>query len=112
MILCNNGKIWGSDGQDFIDSFGSAQVSWEHVNHERLVQMLKKRAPVNDTLQLKGRAVVEDFNYRRVLIGKAKVRATALELKRELRRAGITARSRRRLAFTRPRCAAGRRVGS
>ncbi len=73
VILCNNGKIWGSDGQEFIDSFGSAQVSWEHVNHERLVQMLKKRAPVNDTLQLKGRAVVEDFNYRRVLIGKVPV---------------------------------------
>jgi hypothetical protein len=73
VILCNNGKVWGPDGQQLIDNFASAQVSWEHVNHERLVQLLKKRAPVNDTLQLKGRAVVEDFNYRRVLIGKVPV---------------------------------------
>jgi hypothetical protein len=73
VILCNNGKKWGPDGQEFIDNFASTQVSWEHVNHERLVQLLKKRAPVNDTLQFRGRAVVEDFNYRRVLIGKVPV---------------------------------------
>lgn len=72
-VLCNNGKKWGADGKELIDNFASTQVSWEHVNHERLVQLLKKRAPVNDTLQLKGRAVVEDFNYRRVLIGKVPV---------------------------------------
>lgn len=73
VVLCNNGIKWDANGQRIIDGFKSAQVVWEYVNHERLVQLLKKRAPVNDTLQLKGRAVVEDFNYRRVLIGKVQV---------------------------------------
>jgi hypothetical protein len=73
VILCNNGRKWGADGDELINNLGAAQVSWEHVNHERLVQMLKKRAPVSDVLQLIGRAVVEDFNYRRVLIGKVQV---------------------------------------
>lgn len=75
VVLCNNGQRWGQDGQEAIDNAGfpPEQVSWEHVNHDRLVQLLQRRKPVNETLQLTGSAIAEDFNFRRVLIGKLPV---------------------------------------
>lgn len=74
VILCNNGQKWGKDGDELIQNSGlGSQVTWEHLNHERLVQMLQRRKSVTDELQLEGSGVVEQFNYRRVLIGKIPV---------------------------------------
>lgn len=75
VVLCNNGQRWQSDGDELIRNSGlGAQVTWEHLNHERLVQMLQRRKSVDDELQLAGKGVVEEFNFRRVLIGKVPVR--------------------------------------
>lgn len=74
-LLCNNGAIWKHpESQALIEgaNFGS-QVSFEYVNHDTLVRIFQSTAPVKDTLQFSGKAIVEDLNYSRVLVGKVGV---------------------------------------
>lgn len=75
LLLCNNGQIWNSQAQQWIDSSGlsHAQVHWQHYNHDDIVAVLQRTKAVNDSLQLNGSAIIEDFNYRRVLVGKVPV---------------------------------------
>lgn len=74
IILCNNGKPWNAIGQQLIDQAGfGQQVEWEHVNHEVLVRLLQSAKPVQDSLLLTGEAVIENFDYRRALLGKMPV---------------------------------------
>ena len=72
VVLCNNGEKWNDQGQLWIDQSGlpEKQVQWVHFNHNSIVDILRKTKPVDDTLRLVGKAVFEDFNYCRVLIGK------------------------------------------
>lgn len=73
-IACNNGLIWNTAGQDTIERAGfGSQVAWEHVNHDRLVMILQAPKSVSDTLQLTGKAIVEDFNFVRVLVARISV---------------------------------------
>ncbi len=73
-LACNNGLGWNVAAQAAIDraNFGD-QVTWEHINHERLVKLLQTAKPVKDTLQLSGRAIVEDMDFSRVLVGRIAV---------------------------------------
>jgi hypothetical protein len=74
VIACNNGKIWESDGSQTISLAAfNHQVTWEHVNHDNLVKILQSTKPVNDRLQLTGKALVEDMNFSRVLVGRISV---------------------------------------
>jgi len=78
-ILCNNGLEWNDASQKIIDQAGlpPRQVSWEYVNHESLVGLLMAVKPANEILRLSGKAIVEDFDYCRVLVGKVPVREIA-----------------------------------
>jgi hypothetical protein len=74
VLLCNNGAKWNDNAQKQIDNTGFGdQVSWEYHNHDDLVMLLRPQKKINTTLKLQGRAIVEDFNFRRVLIGKIPV---------------------------------------
>jgi hypothetical protein len=73
-IACNNGLKWNNEAQAAIDRSGFGdQVTWEHVNHDVLVGILRQIKPVNETLRLVGKAIVEDMNYSRVCIGRIPV---------------------------------------
>lgn len=74
-VLCNNGLRWKEpEAQRVIDRERFPdRVRFEHVNHDTLVQILQSTQPVKDTLQFAGRAVVEDFNFSRVFVGKVAV---------------------------------------
>jgi len=73
-LACNNRWGWNAAAQEAIDraSFGD-QVTWEHVNHERLIKILQTTKPIKDTLQLSGKAIVEDMDFSRVLVGRISV---------------------------------------
>ena len=75
VVLCNNGAKWTTDAQQRIDQTGfpADQVSWAHFNHDAIVGVLQRRKAVDDSIRLHGKAVIEEFNYRRVLIGKIPV---------------------------------------
>jgi len=76
VVLCNNGLTWHQTAQQLIEQtgFSTQQVIWEHVNHDRLFEIIHAPRKVNDNLQMVGKAVVEGFDYRRVFIGKMAVR--------------------------------------
>lgn len=75
VLLCNNGKKWEPNGDAEIAASGlpEKRVVFLHVNHDRLVGLLQKRKSIDAQLQLAGKAFVEDFDYRRVLIAKLPV---------------------------------------
>lgn len=79
MVLCNNGESWNAAAQLLIEAAGfpEEQVYWLHLNHEQMVRVMQKTKSVDDAIQLSGKAVIEDFNYRRVLVGKVPVREIA-----------------------------------
>ena len=83
IIACNNGLKWNLSAQEAIDraEFGD-QVTWEYVNHERLVKILQASKPVKDTLQLSGKAIVEDMEFSRVLLGRISVTEIATLIER------------------------------
>lgn len=82
-VACNNGQKWNDAAQELIDlaKLGN-QVSWEHVNHDKLVQILSATKPVNDRLQLVGKALVEDMNFSRVLVGRIEIEEIAALIER------------------------------
>ncbi len=74
IFLCNNGKRWVATAHEKIEqSQLGEQVSWHHCNHDTIVRLMQAKRPVDTSLQLVGKAIVEDFNFRRVLIGKLHV---------------------------------------
>jgi hypothetical protein len=74
VYACNNGKKWEQNAQNSIDraALGN-QVSWHYVNHDWLVDAERRAEPVSDSLHMVGEAIVEEFNFRRVLLGKIPV---------------------------------------
>lgn len=82
-LACNNGLKWNASAQEAIERTGFGdQVTWEHVNHERLVKILQASKPVKDTLQLSGKAIVEDMEFSRVLVGRISVTEIATLIER------------------------------
>lgn len=85
LIACNNGQRWNESAQQEINraqaSFGN-QVLFEYVNHNDLVTILQATKSVNDKLQLSGKAMIEDFNFSRILIGRVAVHEIADLMKR------------------------------
>jgi hypothetical protein len=59
-LACNNGLKWNSSTQEAIDRTGFGdQVTWEYVNHDVLIGILQRIKPVNETLRLTGKAIIE-----------------------------------------------------
>ncbi len=82
-LACNNGLQWNPSAQEAIERTGFGdQVTWEHINHEGLVKILQASKPVKDTLQLKGKAIVEDMEFSRVLVGRIAVTEIAALIER------------------------------
>lgn len=73
VILCNNGKKWEANAQQLIGNTGWSQVKWEHINHHALLKAQQATQPVKEALSLTGSALLENFEFRRVLIGKMKL---------------------------------------
>ena len=75
-IAANNGIKWTPQTQQRIDNavrdFGN-QVEWRHVGSGEILDLLQMQTPVSDRLQLVGLATVEEFQFRRVLIGRCSV---------------------------------------
>lgn len=79
-LLCNNGVSWKRpEAQAIIDreDFPRDRVVFEHVNHDSLIQIIQAPKPIKDTILFSGKAIVEDFDFSRVFIGKVSVREIA-----------------------------------
>ncbi len=54
-------------------NFPKSQVSFSHYNHVDISNQLQSTRKINDSIKLSGKAVIEDFDFKRVLIGKVSV---------------------------------------
>ena len=57
--------------------FTADQVQWLHINHDEIIAVLQRKKSVDDSIQLHGKAIIEDFNFRRVLISKVPITEVA-----------------------------------
>lgn len=75
VFLCNNGKPWEANGEAEINSSGlkSKRVSFSHVNHDILVELYQKKKAIDARLKLSGKSIVDEFDFRRVLVGRLPV---------------------------------------
>ena len=75
-IGANNGATWNTITEariaDTVKLFGD-QVEWRHIGPESLLSLLQAQRPIDTTIQLSGAAIVEPFDFRRVLIGRISV---------------------------------------
>lgn len=83
-ILMNNGKEWQAEGNQHIKNanFPSNQVSFSHYNHEDIAKQLQSTKPIHDSFALSGKAVIESFDFKRVLVGKVSVSEIGKLMKR------------------------------
>ena len=76
VVLCNNGARWTSAAdhrvQEAKEEYGS-QLEFIHFNHNAVVDSLRRGDRVDTSISLTGKAIVEDMNYLRVLVGRASV---------------------------------------
>lgn len=73
-IACSNGIKWNDSAEQEIArvAFGN-QVTFEYFNHDRFLLILQSSKPVSDTMQFSGKAIIEDFNFSRVFVGRIAV---------------------------------------
>lgn len=74
-ILTNNGEKWKEEGDQHISNakFPQDQVTFNHFNHEDIAKQLQTTKKINDSLNLTGKAIIENFAFKRVLVGKISV---------------------------------------
>ena len=73
-VFVNNGLKWKEDGQNHIDNFSSERVEFEHFNHVNIINSVKNpKISTPITIKFSGKSFVENFNYKRVLVGKLNV---------------------------------------
>ncbi|MCD2452773.1 AIPR family protein [Methylicorpusculum oleiharenae] len=76
VVLCNNGAAWKEEAQQWLNAaekdYGD-KVSFTHFNHDSIVNVLQRSKSVDTQLILNGKAIVEDMNFLRVLVGRVSV---------------------------------------
>lgn len=75
-VAANNGTRWTAEAQQRIDNTAkdfAGQVEWRYIGPDEILALVQARKPIDTELRLTGKATVEDFNYRRVLLGRMSV---------------------------------------
>lgn len=74
-VMLNNGLVWNDDGQNHIDNKfkGQEQIKFVHFNHDDIIKYINRNKKINTQLTLSGQAVQENFNYKRVILGRVAV---------------------------------------
>ena len=74
-VMLNNGDAWNADGQMYIDNAfaDQEQVCFKHFGAEDIIGYIKKRDPINASINMAGLSIQENFNYKRVIIGKVRI---------------------------------------
>ena len=75
-VMLNNGLSWNQDGENHIqNSFGGQkQVRFVHFCHSDILNYINRTKSIDTQISLSGKAVQEDFNYNRVILGRVSVK--------------------------------------
>jgi hypothetical protein len=78
-VFANNGLRWNQEGENHINNspYPKSIVQFEYFNHNDIIDFIKSKKPIEATLKLSGAAIQEDFNFKRVIVGKLNVREVA-----------------------------------
>lgn len=76
-VMLNNSPSWENDGQDHITSTlnWKDQVSFVHFSYHDIFNYINYSKPIDTQLNFTGKAIQEDFNYKRVMLGRIPVNA-------------------------------------
>lgn len=74
-VMLNNGIVWNNDGQNYINNAfnGQEQVKFVHFCHTDIINYINRSTPINTHINFSGKAIQEDFNYKRVILGRVSV---------------------------------------
>lgn len=74
-VMLNNGLRWNDDAENHIQNKfkGQEQIDFVHFNHNDIVKYINNNKKISAQITLSGHAVREDFNYKRVIIGRVAV---------------------------------------
>lgn len=74
-VMINNGLSWNKDGQNHIDNAfaGQEQVRFEHFSHKDIMRYINRAHSIDAQISFSGKAVQENFNYKRVILGRVSV---------------------------------------
>jgi len=75
-VILNNGLSWNQDGENYIKNafMGQDQVRFVHFSHKDIIGYINRLKPIDTQISLSGKAVQENFNYKRVILGRVSVR--------------------------------------
>lgn len=74
VVLCNNGLPANQEGQTYIANANFPDyVGFKHFNHDDYVALARGRKKLDEYLKFDGYRIVEDFDRKRVFIGKVNV---------------------------------------
>lgn len=75
-VMLNNGLSWNQDAQNHIDNAftDQSQVHFVHFCHTDIIGYMKRTEPITTQLSLRGSAIQENFNYKRVILGRIAVK--------------------------------------
>ncbi|MGL9810088.1 AIPR family protein [Enterococcus sp. DIV0970a] len=74
-VCLSNGSIWNDEGNRYIaNAFsGNSNVEFDFFNHNDILKTSTNNKEINTHLNLSGKALSEEFNYKRVILGKVNV---------------------------------------
>ncbi len=75
-VMLNNGLSWNRDGENHIQNTfgGQKQVQFVHFCHSDILRYINRTESIDAQIALSGKAVQEDFNYKRVILGRISVK--------------------------------------
>ncbi|MFD1885112.1 AIPR family protein [Paenibacillus wenxiniae] len=76
-VMLNNGLIWNAEGDQHINEVKNDQIEFIHYNHHDIVKQFQRKNQINEKLYLSGKSVIEDFNFKRVVVGKMNIKEIA-----------------------------------
>ncbi|BCJ93371.1 hypothetical protein acsn021_09400 [Anaerocolumna cellulosilytica] len=74
-VMLNNGLSWNMEGENHISNAfaGQEQVQFVHFNHKNIIQYINRTTSINTQFTLSGKAIQENFNYKRVILGRISI---------------------------------------
>ena len=76
-VMLNNGLSWNQDGQNHIDNAfaNQQQANFVHFSHKDILNYINRSASIDTQINFSGKAIQEDYNYKRVVLGRVSVNA-------------------------------------
>ena len=74
-VMLNNGDKWNDAAQLYIDNEfrDEKQVRFEHFGTQDILGYIKRKTPIVTNINMSGLSIQENFNFKRVIIGKVKI---------------------------------------